>query len=87
MEPARDLLTRAIAIDEKAYASDHPMLATRYNNLALVEQDLGNLAGARVLMRKAYRIIKSRLGLDHPNTQKSLVWLKRHDPAFREDTE
>jgi hypothetical protein len=36
---ARDLMQRAIAIAEKVYGPDHPTLAVRYSNLALIEQE------------------------------------------------
>ena len=63
---ARELLRRAIAIDEKAYKPDDPDLAISYSNLALVEQDLGNLAEARELLRRAIAIQEKAYEADHP---------------------
>ena len=41
---ARPLAERALAIDEAAYGPDHPDVAIRLNNLALILRDLGQLA-------------------------------------------
>jgi len=53
---AYGLLLRTVALEEQMLEPDHPNLATRYSNLALVEQDLGNLDEARILMIKAVAI-------------------------------
>jgi hypothetical protein len=73
-----------LPIGEKAYEDDHPALATSYNNLAYVEQDLSNMAEARRLMRRAYEIWRAKLGAEHPHTKKSADWLRRHDPDFQD---
>jgi tetratricopeptide (TPR) repeat protein len=75
-------MTRAIEIKKKAFAATDPRLATSYSNLALVEQDLGNLAEARRLMRRAYEIRAARLAREHTDTQKTIDWLKANDPDF-----
>ncbi len=79
---ARTLLKRAIAIKEKAYEADHPTLAVSYSNLATVERDLGPREEARKLMRQAFEIWRSRLGIDNAYTQRSVAWLAEHDPDF-----
>lgn len=43
---ARALLERAVAISEAAYGPDHPVVAVRLNDLALILRELGDLAGA-----------------------------------------
>jgi len=63
---ARELLQRAITIDEKAFAPDHPKLAIRYSNLATVEKALGNLAAARELLKRAIAIDEKAFAPDHP---------------------
>jgi tetratricopeptide (TPR) repeat protein len=63
---ARDLIQRALAVEEKAYAADHPTLAISYSNLALVERDLGNLAEARRLLQRAIAIDEKAYAADHP---------------------
>jgi len=63
---ARELLRRAIAIDEKAFAPDHPTLAIRYSNLAVVERHLGNLDAARELLRRTIAINEKAFASDHP---------------------
>src|SRR5258708_4150570 len=53
---ARELLERALAIDEAAYGPDHPHVATRLNNLAGILRDLGQPAAARPLQERALAI-------------------------------
>lgn len=45
----------------------HPDMAIRYNNLATVLVDLGDLAGARNQLKRALEITEATLGPDHPN--------------------
>ena len=56
---ARPLLERALAIDEAVHGPDHPTVATRLNNLALVLQDLGQPGGAQPLLERALAIDRS----------------------------
>ncbi|KUG28038.1 hypothetical protein ASZ90_002104 [hydrocarbon metagenome] len=63
---AKRLLERAVEIREKAFAPDHPALATSYSNLALVEKDTGNLAEARCLLLRAIEIEEKAFDQDHP---------------------
>ena len=58
---------RALAIDEAAYGPDHPDVASTRNNLGLVLQDLGDLAGARPLYERALAINEAAYGPDHPD--------------------
>ena len=64
---ARALLERALAIDEAAYGPDHPDVATRLNNLALILQDLGQPQEARPLQERALAITEAAYGPDHPD--------------------
>jgi tetratricopeptide (TPR) repeat protein len=49
--------------------SDHPTVAIRVHNLALVLEDLGDLQQARKLYERSLSIIRQFLGDDHPNTR------------------
>jgi tetratricopeptide (TPR) repeat protein len=64
---ARDLMCRAIAIEEKTFEPDCSALATAYSNLALIELDLGNRAEARELMCRAIAIDEKAFEPDHPS--------------------
>ena len=50
------MLERALKIDEAAFGPDHPNVAIDVNNLGGVMQDLGDLAGARVMYERALEI-------------------------------
>jgi hypothetical protein len=63
---AKRLSLCAIEIDEKAYERDHPILATGYSNLALVEKNLGNFTDARKLLLRAIEIFEKAYEPDHP---------------------
>jgi tetratricopeptide (TPR) repeat protein len=69
---ARPLYERALALREKALGPDHPATALSLNNLALLLQDQGDLAGARALHERALAIREKALGPDHPDTAESL---------------
>jgi len=51
------LRRRALAIDEKSYGPEHPSVALRLNNLALLLQDTNRLGEAEPLMRQALLIL------------------------------
>jgi tetratricopeptide (TPR) repeat protein len=44
-------------------------LSNLQNNLATVLQDLGDYAGAKELLQKAFSIFQHQLGEDHPHTK------------------
>ena len=52
-----------------SFGPDHPNVAIRVNNLGLVLQDLGDLAGARAAFERALAIFERVLGPDHPSTR------------------
>ena len=66
---ARDALTAALRISEKAFEPGHPSIARRQSNLALVLKELGRSEEARDLLGKAYAASLKRLGPDHPSTR------------------
>jgi hypothetical protein len=53
---AKDLIQKAIAMDEKSYEPDHPRLGILYSNIGMIELHLGNYLAARNLMKKAMDI-------------------------------
>lgn len=65
-EGARQLLLRAISIEESLLGPDHPNLATSLSNLATIESELGNLKNARDLLQRAAGIDEAAMGPDHP---------------------
>jgi len=65
---ARPLLERALAIREKSLGPEHPDTASSLNNLALLLQAQGDLAGARPLYERALAICEKTLGPAHPDT-------------------
>jgi tetratricopeptide (TPR) repeat protein len=69
---ARPLKERALAIREKVLGPEHPDTAMSLNNLGLLLQDQGDLAGARPLLERALAIKEKMLGPEHPDTALSL---------------
>ena len=65
-------MRRALAIDEKSYGPDHPDVAIRLNNLALLLQATNRLAEAEPLMRRALAIDEKSYGPDHPEVASDL---------------
>ena len=63
---AAELFVQALRIAETAYGPDHPDVATRLNNLALILRDLGEPEQARPLAERALHIDETTHGLDHP---------------------
>src|SRR5262249_50735596 len=63
---ARQLFEQALASDLKTYGEDHPGVALRRNNLALVLKSLGELAAARQLLERALASDLKTYGEDHP---------------------
>jgi tetratricopeptide (TPR) repeat protein len=74
---ARPLYERALAITEKLRGPDHSDTALILNELALLLQDQGELAGARQLHERALTIRERVLGPDHTDTAESLNNLAR----------
>ena len=68
-ETALPFLQNALTIREKILEAGDPDLATSLNNLASLYDARGKYAEAEPLYRRAYAIMKARLGLDHPNTK------------------
>jgi len=63
---AYPLMQRALAIDEAVHGPDHPAVATRLGNLAVVLLHMGDAAAARPLAERALAISEAVHGPDHP---------------------
>jgi tetratricopeptide (TPR) repeat protein len=69
---ASTLLESALAIREKALGPEHPKTVMSVNNLAVLFQDQGDLAGARPLFERALAILERTVGPEHPDTATNL---------------
>ncbi len=65
---AKEAGQHALTLAKQTYALGHPEIAKDQSNLALVLQELGDLAGAKRLLIHSYEAFKHLLGEDHPNT-------------------
>src|SRR5207248_74249 len=61
------LSRRALAITEQSYGPDHPDVATRLNNLALLLQATNRPGEAEPLFRRALAIDEQSYGPGHPD--------------------
>jgi tetratricopeptide (TPR) repeat protein len=61
------LMRRALAIEEKRFGPDHPIVATHLGNLASLLQATNRLDEAEPLKRRALAIDEKSSGPDHPN--------------------
>jgi tetratricopeptide (TPR) repeat protein len=66
------MLWRGLAIDKVSFGPDHPTVATRLNNLALILQDTNRIDEAEPLMRRALAIDQAAFGPDHANVARDL---------------
>ena len=62
----RDMLERALAIEERAYGRDHPDVAITLGNLGGAYGDLGDHAKKRDMLERALAIKERAYGRDHP---------------------
>jgi len=60
---------QSLASAKQNFSPGHPRIATSQSNLALVLQDLGELAEARELLRSAYGSFLQKFGPHHPKTK------------------
>ena len=65
-------MRRALAIDERSYGPDHPDVAIRLNNLALLLKATNRMAEAEPLYRRALAIDERSYGPDHPDVATDL---------------
>lgn len=64
---AERLMRRALSLAEASQGREHPMVAIRLNNLALLLQDTDCLEEAELLLRRALSIDEVSHGPDHTN--------------------
>jgi len=81
---------RALAIDEAKLGADHPTVASRLNNLAVLLRATNHLAEAEPLIGRAvviYLTFECQTGHTHPNRDTALAWYRHiltatgHDEA------
>jgi hypothetical protein len=77
LHEAEQLYRRALAIDEASFGKDHPNVATRLNNLALLLQSTSRLGEAEPLMRRTLAIDEASYGKAHPDVARDLNNLAR----------
>jgi serine/threonine protein kinase/Tfp pilus assembly protein PilF len=65
---AKQMYERALEVDRRVLGDDHPRVAVRLNNLAIVAQNLGDLKLAETLFRDAIRRHERAYGDQHPET-------------------
>jgi hypothetical protein len=65
---AEPLMRRALAINEKTLGAEHPKVAIRLNNLALLLEAMDRPAEAEPLIRQALAITEKNFGPEHPTT-------------------
>jgi len=65
---AKQTYERALEIDRRVLGDDHPRVAMRLNNLAVVAQHIGDLKLAETLFRDAIRRDERAYGDQHPET-------------------
>jgi eukaryotic-like serine/threonine-protein kinase len=65
---AKDTYERALEIDRRVLGDDHPRVAMRLSNLAIVAQNMGDLKLAETLHRDAIRRNERAYGDQHPET-------------------
>ena len=64
---AEAIMRRALPVAEQSFGPDHPNVAKRLNNLALLlAEDKNRLAEAEPLLRRALAIDEQSFGPDHP---------------------
>ena len=68
---AEPLYQRALRITETALGPDHPSVAIRLNNLALLYKTQGKYAEAEPLYQRSFWILVHGLGTEHPYVQQS----------------
>ncbi len=65
-QKSRELLERALTIQERHYGPDHPKVATTLVNLGSVYGSLGDAQKSRELLERALTINERHYGPDHP---------------------
>jgi tetratricopeptide (TPR) repeat protein len=69
---ARELLQRALAIQEAIYGPEHPEVAGTLGNLGIVQRQLGEFEAARASLQRALAIKEAVYGPEHPEVAGTL---------------
>jgi len=69
----RDMLERALAIEERAYGRDHTSVAATLMNLGNAHGDLGDHAKKRDMLERALAIKERAYGRDHTSVAATLM--------------
>ena len=77
---AKEVFQRALRIDEEAYGSDHPEVATDVNLIGYVLELLGDLKGAKEHYERALKIGEEAYGANHP---KVAIWVNNLGGALQ----
>ena len=64
----RDILERALVIQERAYGRDHTAVATTLGGLGMAYGELGDAAKKREYVTRSVKIFEDAYGPDHPHT-------------------
>jgi tetratricopeptide (TPR) repeat protein len=81
---ARELLQRALAINEAVYGPEHPEIAITLTNLGNVQQQLGEFEAARASQQRALAINEAVYGPEHPEIAITLTNLGSVQPQLGE---
>jgi len=68
-EAAKALIEKILSNDIKNFGPDHPTVATRYNEFAMILLDRNDFQKAKSYFQEAYRIWIAALGPEHPKTK------------------
>jgi tetratricopeptide (TPR) repeat protein len=72
LHKARELLEQALAMRRRLHAGDHPDIATSLNNLAVIQEQLGDYGGAGDLFEQALAMRRRLYAGDHSDIATSL---------------
>jgi tetratricopeptide (TPR) repeat protein len=69
IDKAKELIERALLIEERHYGSEHPQVAITLYNLAETEASLNNISSCLVHSKRCLDIFMTHFGADHPDTK------------------
>ena len=64
----RELLERALKIDEGFYGQDHTEVAKTLTNLGIAECELGRVEAGKKILERSAEMLSRHYGPSHPNT-------------------
>merc|ERR1712072_179531 len=75
-DKAIEYFEKSLAIKLETLGSEHPSVASSYNNLGAVYETQGNYDKAIEFFEKSLAIKLKTLGSEHPDTKNTQEWLK-----------